>query len=43
MTGLPTITVGSVGLSGEFIAAFGGEGSEPAPLAELLRRLNTLS
>ena len=40
LTGQPTITVGSVGLSGEFIAAFGGEGSEPAPLEELLRRLD---
>lgn len=39
LTGVPTITVGSVGLSGEFIAAFGGEGSEPAALDELLRRL----
>lgn len=40
LTGKPTITVGSVGLSGEFIAAFGGEGSEPASLDELLRRLD---
>lgn len=40
LTGQPTITVGSVGLSGEFIAAFGGEGSEPASLDELLRRLD---
>jgi len=40
LTGLPTITVGSVGLSGEFIAAFGGEGSEPAALDELIRRLD---
>lgn len=39
LTGQPTITVGSVGLSGEFIAAFGGEGSEPASLDELERRL----
>jgi 2,4-dienoyl-CoA reductase-like NADH-dependent reductase (Old Yellow Enzyme family) len=39
LTGRPTITVGSVGLSGEFIAAFGGEGSEPASLDELQRRL----
>ena len=38
LTGLPTITVGSVGLSGEFIAAFGGESSKPASLDELLRR-----
>ena len=39
LTGKPTITVGSVGLSGEFIAAYGGEGSEPASLDDLLRRL----
>jgi 2,4-dienoyl-CoA reductase-like NADH-dependent reductase (Old Yellow Enzyme family) len=39
LTGLPTITVGSVGLSGEFIAAYGGEVSQPASLDELLRRL----
>ena len=30
LTGAPTITVGSVGLSGEFVAAFAGEGSKPA-------------
>ncbi len=40
VTGKPTITVGSVGLSGEFIAAFGGESSKPASLDELLRRLD---
>ena len=40
LTGRPTITVGSVGLSGEFIAAFGGESSQPASLDELLRRLD---
>lgn len=40
LTGKPTITVGSVGLSGEFIAAFGGESSQPASLDELLRRLD---
>ena len=39
LTGAPTITVGSVGLSGEFIAAFGGESSTPASLDGLLRRL----
>lgn len=39
LTGKPTITVGSVGLSGEFIAAFGGEGSQPASLAGLMDRL----
>ncbi len=40
LIGKPTITVGSVGLSGEFIAAFGGESSQPASLDELLRRLD---
>jgi 2,4-dienoyl-CoA reductase-like NADH-dependent reductase (Old Yellow Enzyme family) len=35
VTGVPTITVGSVGLSGEFIAAYGGEKSEPASLDRL--------
>lgn len=40
LTGVPTITVGSVGLSGEFIAAYGGEASQPASLDELLRRLD---
>ncbi|WP_312595010.1 NADH:flavin oxidoreductase [Brevundimonas sp.] len=39
LTGKPTITVGSVGLDGEFIAAFGGEASQPASLDGLLRRL----
>ena len=40
LTGKPSITVGSVGLSGEFIAAFGGEGSKPASLDGLLKRLD---
>ncbi|WP_339928792.1 NADH:flavin oxidoreductase [uncultured Brevundimonas sp.] len=39
LTGLPTITVGSVGLDGEFIAAFGGAGSKPASLDGLVKRL----
>ena len=39
VTGKATITVGSVGLSGEFIAAFGGEGSKPASLDGLIKRL----
>jgi 2,4-dienoyl-CoA reductase-like NADH-dependent reductase (Old Yellow Enzyme family) len=39
ITGVPTITVGSVGLSGEFIAGFGGEASQPASLDALLERL----
>lgn len=40
LTGVPTISVGSVGLSGEFIAAFAGESSQPASLDELLRRFD---
>ncbi|WP_174278282.1 NADH:flavin oxidoreductase [Sphingomonas bacterium] len=39
LTGATTITVGSVGLTGEFVAAYGGERSEPASLDELIRRL----
>ncbi|QRO02166.1 NADH:flavin oxidoreductase [Archangium violaceum] len=39
LTGKPTITVGSVGLSGEFTAAFRGETSKPASLENLLVRL----
>lgn len=40
ITGKATITVGSVGLSGEFMGAFRGEGSQPSSLEELLRRLD---
>jgi 2,4-dienoyl-CoA reductase-like NADH-dependent reductase (Old Yellow Enzyme family) len=39
LTGVPTITVGSVGLSGDLIRAFSGEASQAALLDELLRRL----
>jgi 2,4-dienoyl-CoA reductase-like NADH-dependent reductase (Old Yellow Enzyme family) len=39
LTGKPTITVGSVGLDGEFMAAFAGEGSKAASLDGLLERL----
>lgn len=39
LTGKPTITVGSVGLTGEFTAAFRGESSKPASLDNLLHRL----
>lgn len=39
ITGQPTITVGSVGLKGDFMSAFAGEGSEKSDLSELLRRL----
>jgi len=40
ITGKPSITVGSVGLSGEFLAAFQGEASTPKNLDELLRRFD---
>lgn len=40
LTGRPTITVGSLGLSGEFIAAFDGESSKPVSQDELLRRFD---
>jgi 2,4-dienoyl-CoA reductase-like NADH-dependent reductase (Old Yellow Enzyme family) len=39
LTGRPTITVGSVGLSGEFVAGMQGETSRPASLDGLLARL----
>jgi len=40
LTGKPTITVGSVGLSSDFFGAFAGESSQPASLDELTRRLD---
>lgn len=39
LTGCPTITVGSIGLNGDFIAGFGGETSLPASIDDLLERL----
>jgi 2,4-dienoyl-CoA reductase-like NADH-dependent reductase (Old Yellow Enzyme family) len=36
---VPTITVGSVGLNGDFFEAFAGKSSQPASLDELERRL----
>lgn len=39
LTGKPTITVGSVGLTGEFVAGMSGESSKPASLDNLLKRL----
>ena len=39
LTGKPSITVGSVGLSGEFIGSFRGEKSESTGVDELVRRL----
>ena len=40
LTGKTTITVGSVGLSGDFLAAFKGDASMPSSLDELTRRLD---
>ncbi|SDD35919.1 2,4-dienoyl-CoA reductase [Mucilaginibacter pineti] len=40
ITGKATITVGSVGLTGEFLAAFAGESSQPSSLDELMRRMD---
>jgi len=39
LTGAATISVGSVGLSGDFIDAFSGETSQPASLDNLIQRL----
>ncbi|EDM36173.1 FMN oxidoreductase [Pedobacter sp. BAL39] len=40
ITGKATITVGSVGLNGDFMAAFAGESSAPSSLDELMRRMD---
>ncbi|MAW53576.1 MAG: 12-oxophytodienoate reductase [Geminicoccus sp.] len=40
LTGLPTITVGSVGLSTEFTGAFRGESSKTRPLTDVIERLD---
>jgi 2,4-dienoyl-CoA reductase-like NADH-dependent reductase (Old Yellow Enzyme family) len=39
VTGAPTISVGSVGLSGDFLGAFGGESSTATPLDRLIARM----
>ena len=39
LTGAATISVGSVGLSSDFIGAFGGEGSETSGLDRLVERM----
>jgi 2,4-dienoyl-CoA reductase-like NADH-dependent reductase (Old Yellow Enzyme family) len=39
LTGKPSITVGSVGLTGEFVGGMRGEASKPASLDNLLERL----
>ena len=40
LTGLPTISVGSVGLTSEFTGAFRGEGSAAGKLDETIERLD---
>ncbi|MEM0985641.1 MAG: NADH:flavin oxidoreductase [Pseudomonadota bacterium] len=40
LTGLPSITVGSVGLSSDFIGAFRGEDSKTRPIADAIERLD---
>ncbi len=39
LTGAPTISVGSVGLSGDFLAAFGGESSNTTGIETLVARM----
>jgi len=39
LTGAATISVGSVGLSGDFLSAFSGQASSPASLENLVRRM----
>lgn len=39
LTGVPTITVGSIGLSSDFMGSFKGEGSAQAPLDDVVARL----
>ncbi len=39
LTGAATISVGSVGLSADFIGAFGGQSSQPASLDNLVHRM----
>jgi 2,4-dienoyl-CoA reductase-like NADH-dependent reductase (Old Yellow Enzyme family) len=39
LTGVPCITVGSIGLSGEFVASYGGEASVPTGIDALIARM----
>ncbi len=39
LSGKATITVGSVGLSSDFIGSFGGEGSKTRPIGDIVERL----
>ncbi|MEO9971632.1 MAG: NADH:flavin oxidoreductase [Hyphomonadaceae bacterium] len=41
LTGLPTITVGSVGLDSDFVGSFQGEGSKTRPIIDVIERLET--
>lgn len=41
LTGLPTITVGSIGLNSDFISSFGGKSPETAPVAGLIKRFTS--
>ena len=40
LTGVPTISVGSVGLAGEFTAAFKGESSKSASLDDVVKMMD---
>lgn len=40
LTGLPSVTVGSVGLSSDFVGAFTGENSKTRPIADVVERLD---
>jgi 2,4-dienoyl-CoA reductase-like NADH-dependent reductase (Old Yellow Enzyme family) len=40
LTGLPSITVGSVGLASDFMGAFAGQGSKTRPIADVIERLD---
>ena len=40
LTGLPSITVGSVGLSSDFVGAFRGEDSKTQPISAVIERLD---
>jgi 2,4-dienoyl-CoA reductase-like NADH-dependent reductase (Old Yellow Enzyme family) len=40
LTGLPTISVGSVGLNGDFFGAFAGQSSQAAPLDKLYEMMD---
>ncbi len=40
LTGLPSITVGSVGLGSDFIGAFAGQDSKTRPIADVIERVD---